>query len=171
MSPRVDPPARDREAAQPFTVRRATALDAAALTELRAELFAALGREQESGANARFRERSTAALNEGLSAGFCYAWLALSPEGGPVGSAALLLFPRLPTPELPGLREGYLVSVYTAPAWRRRGVAAAMVEAAVAMGRQLGLSRVRLHATAEGAAVYEMAGFVPKSGEMELRLE
>ena len=119
MSPRVDPPARDREAAQPFTVRRATALDAAALTELRAELFAALGREQESGANARFRERSTAALNEGLSAGFCYAWLALSPEGGPVGSAALLLFPRLPTPELPGLREGYLVSVYTAPAWRR----------------------------------------------------
>jgi ribosomal protein S18 acetylase RimI-like enzyme len=81
----------------------------------------------------------------------------------------LLLFPRLPTPALPPTREGYLLNVYTRPAWRGRGVASALVDAAVADARALGLARIRLHATAEGQPVYAAAGFRPRTDEMELR--
>ena len=54
--------------------------------------------------------------------------------------------------------------------WRRKGVGTALVEAALAEARRLRLGRVRLHATAEGRALYERLGFRLRSNDMELVL-
>ena len=68
----------------------------------------------------------------------------------PVGSVALLVLPRLPEPESLARQEGYLGNGYTTPDSRGRGIATALVAAAVAKARELHLRRVRLHATPEG---------------------
>ena len=152
------------------TIRLATAHDAAALAALRGALFRKLGEAPLAEAAAAFEERAAATFVAGIGRGHCFAWLAETEAGHPVGSVALLLYPRLPTPDSPSDREGYLLNVYTVPEWRSRGVASALVAAAVAKGRELGMARIRLHATAEGRPLYAAAGFVPRDDEMELRL-
>ncbi len=52
-------------------------------------------------------------------------------------------------------------------AWRRRGVASAMLAAALARARELGASRARLAAQLDATSVYERAGFSVQSGPFE----
>jgi ribosomal protein S18 acetylase RimI-like enzyme len=153
-----------------FTTRRATARDAATLAELRDELFRELDPAAAARAPAGFAALCASEFAALVAGDGARAWLAQAADGASVGTAVLLLFPRLPTPALPPAREGYLLNVYTRPAWRGRGVASALVAAAVADARALGLARIRLHATAEGQPVYAAAGFRPRTDEMELRL-
>jgi GNAT superfamily N-acetyltransferase len=153
------------------TVRPASPRDATALTILRSALFRELGQHPPPQLQAAFESLSAATFTAGLERAFCCAWLAETDTQQPVGSVALLLFPRLPLPDSLARFEGYLLSVYTVPEWRRRGVAAALVAAAVAKGRELGLGRIRLHATPEGQPVYAGAGFRLRHDEMELRLQ
>jgi GNAT superfamily N-acetyltransferase len=149
-------------------IRRATPADAATLARLRAELFLEQGQTIDP---ARPFDRLCAeACADVLRRDQGRAWLAESADGAPVGSAALLLFPRLPTPAFPARSEGFLSSVYTRPEWRRRGVGRALIEAALGEARALKLGRVRLHATAGGAPLYTAFGFRPRTDEMELRL-
>jgi GNAT superfamily N-acetyltransferase len=162
-----------------FTLRRATSRDAAILSELRAALFDEIGRHSAAAAATAsasdavappaFASTCVAAFTRLLDADLARAWLAETDDGERVGTAVLLLFPRLPTPALAPEREGYLLNVFTRPAWRGQGVAGALVCAAVAEARALGLARVRLHTTAAGEPVYASAGFRLRSDEMELR--
>jgi GNAT superfamily N-acetyltransferase len=152
-----------------FTVREATAADAPILGWLREEMFEEMGRYPDAGGPA-FRDASAAAFADTIARGTCVAWLAQSAIGEPIGSNALLIFPRLPSPESLAIREGYLLSVYTAPPWRRLGVATALVAASIERARALGLARIRLHATAEGERIYAAAGFRVRQDEMELRM-
>ena len=87
-----------------------------------------------------------------------------------IGSITLLTYPRLPGPRNHAATEGYIVSVYVATEWRRKGVARALTDAAVAEARESGMGRVRLHATDGGRAVYEGLGFVSRADAMELDL-
>lgn len=119
---------------------------------------------------ARFERLTTEAFSAGLTDGSCLAWLAETAHREAVGSVALLLFPRLPSPEMLAPLEGYLLNVFTIPEWRGRGVATALVAAAVAKCRVLDLARIRLHTTDPGVAVYLRAGFVGRENEMELGL-
>ncbi len=152
-----------------FTIRAATAADAAALGWLREMMFADLGRYPDVG-GAAFLDAAAAAFAETIARGTCEAWLALSDAGEPIGSNALLIFPRLPSPESLALREGYLLNVYTVQPWRRLGVATKLVAASIERSKALGLARLRLHATAEGQRIYAAAGFRLRQDEMELRL-
>jgi len=51
--------------------------------------------------------------------------------------------------------------VYTDPAWRRRGVARAVMEAILAWCRRRRFTRIRLHASDLGRPLYESLGFAP----------
>ena len=152
-----------------FIVRAATVSDAPRLGHLREAMFRELGRHPDGG-GPEFREDASAAFAEGFRYGTCEAWVAESPDGELVGSVAMLIYPRLPSPESAAIHEGYLLNVYTIPAWRNRGIAAALVDASIERARELELGRIRLHATEAGQRVYERVGFKIRVDEMELRL-
>jgi GNAT superfamily N-acetyltransferase len=153
-----------------FTVRAATVSDAGTLATLRSAMFRELRNTPSPGDRAAFEALAASAFQAGLNNGTCLAWLAEATDRRPIGSVALLVFPRLPSPESLARQEGYLLNVYTTPDFRGRGIATALVAAAVAKARELHLGRIRLHATPEGQSVYAAAGFAARHDEMELRL-
>jgi len=68
-------------------------------------------------------------------------------------------------------RRGYILNVYTEPAWRRRGFACLIVRQCVEWLGEQGIRIVSLHASAHGQSVYENQGFrTPSMPEMSLRI-
>jgi predicted GNAT family N-acyltransferase len=51
--------------------------------------------------------------------------------------------------------------------WRRRGIAARMLQMALLRARERGCRRVRLAAQLDAIALYEQAGFAVESGEFQ----
>jgi GNAT superfamily N-acetyltransferase len=63
-----------------------------------------------------------------------------------------------------------LAGIYVEPAYRGRGIARRLTEAAIAWCKERGCVRVRLHASAAGRHLYESLGFVPATEMMRLDL-
>ncbi len=82
-----------------------------------------------------------------------------------VASAAGFLTDGYPSQICVNRRVGYVAGVYVKPRWRRRGLAAAVTQAAVDWLWEIGCSIVRLHAANNARAIYEKMGFEP-SNEM-----
>ena len=59
-------------------------------------------------------------------------------------------------------RFGDVLSVYTEPEYRGQGLCTKLMENLVAYGKEIGLSRIDLKATAEGFPIYKKVGFVEK---------
>jgi GNAT superfamily N-acetyltransferase len=77
----------------------------------------------------------------------------------PAGSGGVSLYDVPPTPTLAS-REAYIMSMYTEPVFRHRGVARAVLEAILDFVRAEGaISRVWLRTTESGRPLYEGYGF------------
>jgi GNAT superfamily N-acetyltransferase len=63
----------------------------------------------------------------------------------------------------PSGRWGYIMSVYTVPEHRRKGLSAALLDKLIETGRELGVTAFELHATKEGEPVYVKNGFIVHS--------
>jgi GNAT superfamily N-acetyltransferase len=95
-----------------------------------------------------------------------YAWLA-TVGATVVGSAALTLATSLPRPtDSRDELDGRIRSVYVDPHVRRRGIATALVRAAIARAHACGVSRLTLGASPDGKPMYEKLGFVRNHHEM-----
>ena len=90
------------------------------------------------------------------------AWIG-DLDGRLAGSAAVMWFPHPPGPTNPGGTEAYVLSVYTRPDCRRRGVARALMEAIVREAQGRGIKRIWLRASSEGRPLYEQMGFGPSN--------
>jgi len=88
-----------------------------------------------------------------------WGFVAETPAGEPVAGGLLWLQPRPPSPRFPHRRIPYLMSIYTAPDHRRRGLAARIVAALIDSGRRRGYPRVELFATEAGRSIYTRLGF------------
>ena len=92
-------------------------------------------------------------------------------EGRPAGSGALWRMPYQPRPgPLDREEMPYILSMYTEPTFRHRGVASRIVREMVRWSRAHGYGRVVLHASRFGRPVYERLGF-EASSEMRLAVE
>ncbi len=78
--------------------------------------------------------------------------------------------PIQPHPKGRKRRQPYLMSMFTEPSFRGRGVASAIVDAAVEWSRVNGYPFVLLHASEMGRGVYERLGF-ERLWEMRLKLK
>jgi ribosomal protein S18 acetylase RimI-like enzyme len=157
-----------------FAVRQADVRDIPLLARHRVAMFRDMG--QLASHHEERLERATAEyLANALPHGEYLAWVA-EDDGAPpavIGGAGVQLRPILPRPR-PGVDdvelgpEAIVLNVYVEPAWRRRGVAVAMMRAVLDTLAVRGIHRIVLHASADGRRMYERLGFEP-TNEMRLR--
>lgn len=76
----------------------------------------------------------------------------------------------LPTADHPTRLRAHLMNVYTAPAFRRRGIARMLVTALMDEARQRGATEISLDATEAGRPLYRSLGFRESGGAMTLNL-
>lgn len=84
------------------------------------------------------------------------------------GTGAVSYFQVMPTVHNPTGQKAYIMNMYTAPQYRRQGIAAHTLALLVADAHRRGITAVSLEATAMGRPLYERFGFVPMEHEMEL---
>lgn len=96
-------------------------------------------------------------------------FIARVPAGHVAGSGCILVREDQPRPTTRMIQNPYLMSMYTEEAFRRQGVATAIVGAAINWCRERGYDTVTLHASGKGRPIYEKFGFV-QTNEMRLTL-
>lgn len=155
-----------------FTVRAASADDIPLLAHHRAAMFRDMGKLGPHQEDA-LRAATTSYLQNALETGEYVGWVALvTGTTSVIGGAGAQIRSILPRPrpgsdELELGPEAIVLNVYVEPAWRRRGVADALMRAVLDGLAPRGIRRIVLHASDEGRRLYERLGFV---GTNEMRL-
>ena len=154
-----------------FSIRRAAEPDIPELARHRAAMFRDMGVLGER-LEGPLREAAVAWLRDAMPRRDYLAWVAEASGDGVIGGAGVQLRPIMPRPpdrgdELELGPEAIVFNVYVAPAWRRRGVADALMRALLDDLRDRGIRRIVLHASAEGRRLYERLGFTA-TNEMRL---
>ncbi|NHN55142.1 GNAT family N-acetyltransferase [Calidifontibacter sp. DB0510] len=135
-------------------VRRARPTDVAALVDLRAAMFEAMGTDA-SGEEWR-RQAATWFEDRIDDADYCFA--VVEVDGRVVSCAVGAVRDAAPSPSAPHGRDVLISNVCTADS-RGRGHGEAAFEAVMSWAGRLGISRAELMATASGRTIYERAGF------------
>jgi GNAT superfamily N-acetyltransferase len=150
-----------------YRIRRVTAADAGVLARHRAEMFRDMG-ELSGDLYDTLIDAARAYFTQAVADGRYAGWVAELDDGSGeiVGGAGLQLRELLPRPDAARGRlvrgpQGLVLNVYTEPAWRRRGVADALMRELLRWCRGNGIDSVVLHASPEGRSLYEKLGFAP----------
>lgn len=109
-------------------------------------------------------------LRERLHRRELIAYVVEDRAGDLVASGGMWFQPTQPRVLMPKPASPYILSMYTRPADRHRGLASLIVRRLIADARRLGYPRVTLHASDMGRPVYERLGFEP-TREMRLWLD
>jgi GNAT superfamily N-acetyltransferase len=93
----------------------------------------------------------------------------IEEDGHVLASGGVWIQDVQPRPGHPLTMWGYILSIYTEPSARRRGLARAIVDACIRHAKEVGCTRACLHASDEGRPLYEQLGF-EKTAEMWMDL-
>jgi len=147
-------------------IRRATQADIPALVSLRMGLFCEVGELSDPLADLDLWQATSAYFSTTQADDSARSWVA---EVGDevVASGTLALFVRPPYPGNLSGREAYLLNMYTLPAYRKQGMASALLDAMVAHASAEQLGKVWLHASEQGRPLYERMGFVANPACLE----
>jgi len=104
-------------------------------------------------------------FREGMESGAILIWV--YQVGGEIVGSTGLLFRESAEPAT----RAELMAVYTRRAYRHRGIATALVSAALAYAKGLGLDTVMLQPTNESFDLYRKLGFTGNYSEMILQLK
>lgn len=85
-----------------------------------------------------------------------------------IGAGGVSFYQVMPTYHNPSGKKAYIMNMYTAPAYRRQGIAYATLGLLVEEANRQGISQISLEATDMGRALYKKFGFVDAKGEMTL---
>jgi GNAT superfamily N-acetyltransferase len=158
---------RSRPAVGGYRVRPATLGDIPTLAYQRCAMFVATGAiDRDATAELDAAERRY--LAQAMPAGTFVAWL-VEHQGQIVAGGGLQLRTLQPRPGfVRGEPEGLVVSMWTEPSHRRRGLGSLVLDAILQWCRARRIRRLTLHASDEGRPLYERFGFRPTN---EMRLE
>ena len=151
-----------------YHVRLATAHDIPVLVAYRRSMFESMG-VGNAGALTTMCEAMSRYLAQAIPAGVYRGWVA-EAGGEVIASGGLVIHELPPGPRNMDGREGYIMNIYTLPAWRQRGVATAIVTAILDYLRDIGVPVATLHATIAGRRVYKKFGF-KATNEMRLIMD
>jgi GNAT superfamily N-acetyltransferase len=150
-------------------IRRATLRDLDVLVHQRHGMWVDMGirdNEQVRRQDRVYRRWARSRLKTGALLG----WVAETREGTVVGGATMWLRAAVPRPGIKRLAQPYLLSMYTDPEWRGRGLATRIVDEATEWARKNGFRELLLHASRMGRGIYLGRGF-NRTWEMRLELE
>ena len=153
-----------------FTVRRAIEADIPALVELRIDFDHELAGPIPAERALAHRASIEGYLRARIPDGRYRLWVA-DAAGDIVGMAGLILIDRPPHARSRRASEGMVFNVMTDPAWRRRGVGRAVIEAVVADGRALGCRRLVLRTSDAGSHLYAALGFADPGNWRQLDID
>lgn len=151
-----------------FVLRRATSADLDTLVAHRRLMFQDMGYDDHVAMDSMSAQLRPWLL-ERMQSGSYHAWLVCAPDGSIVAGTGLWLMDWIPHMIGKGLQRGNILNVYTAPEFRRRGLARELMNAALDWCHENRIDTVILHASPAGRALYEQLGFTA-SNEMRLRL-
>ena len=89
-------------------------------------------------------------------------------NGAFVGAGGVSFYQVMSTYHNPAGKKTYIMNMYTAPEYRRQGIAIHTLDLLVKDVRKQGVSQIALEATEMGRPLYEKYGFVKMEDEMEL---
>jgi GNAT superfamily N-acetyltransferase len=152
-----------------FHVRLAIPADAETIGRHRARMFQDMG-DVPSHLFEEFCARLRDRLRDQLTTGEYIGWLASAKDapGEIIAGAGVQLREVLPHPltspsgeaAISEGRHAIILNVFTEPEWRRRGIAAVLIQQIIDWSREQRLDRLVLHASDEGRALYERLGFI-----------
>ena len=151
-----------------FLVRRATSRDLEVLVLHRRGMWKDLGITESLALDEADRVYRRW-VKSGFRNGHLLGWIVKTKTGVAAGSGCIWLQPTQPRPNRKKQIQPYLLSMYTEPSHRRKGVASRIVKKAVQWCRRNGYSRLTLHTSRNGRALYRKYGF-SRSWEMKLNL-
>ena len=85
-----------------------------------------------------------------------------------IGAGGISFYQVMPTFHNPTGNKAYIMNMYTAPQYRRQGIALHTLDLLVKSAKERGITQITLEATAAGRPLYERYGFVEMKHEMEL---
>ena len=85
-----------------------------------------------------------------------------------IGAGGVSFYQVMPTYRNSTGKKAYIMNMYTAPEYRRKGIASHTLDLLVKDAREQGVSQITLEATEMGRSLYEKYGFVKMEDEMEL---
>jgi GNAT superfamily N-acetyltransferase len=146
-----------------ISIRPATLDDVADLIRLRRAMFESMGIEDPAQLDAG-DEAAAAYFCRAIPTGEFHAWLAVTPNGKAVASSGVVIDQHPPGPRNLSGQTGYIMSVVTAPDYRRMGIGREVTQVALAWLDKQGVTRAELHATDMGRPLYEDLGFADSHG-------
>lgn len=154
----TSPPQASARTAATLRLCRANAQDAPLLAYQRAAMFRDMGvtEETEAGVIQAFQDYAVTALGDGR----LLAWLAVADDTA-VGGLAAHLQDGPPMARWMSGRGARLIDMFVEPAWRRQGVARALLHQAMRDLAAMGVDTVDLIASTKGRPLYVSEGFSP----------
>lgn len=147
--------------------KKAAIEDIDVLTETRVEVLRAANQLSEQADMTEVRERSYQYYKKAIVDGTHVAYLVFDNDLF-VGAGGISFYQVMPTYHNPSGRKAYIMNMYTASGYRRRGIAYHTLDLLVQEAKDRGITAISLEATQMGRPLYEKYGFVSMKDEMEI---
>lgn len=150
-----------------YTYKQATIADLDELVRTRIIVLRAANRLADDVDMSAVENESREYYKHALESGEHIAYLVYDDDTF-IGAGGVSFFQVMPTYHNPGGRKAYIMNMYTAQQYRRKGIAFKTLDLLVAAAREKGILQISLEATESGRPLYEKYGFRQMKDEMEL---
>ncbi len=153
---------------QKFEYKKAALEDIDELVRTRIIVLRAANRLSEDVDMSLVEKESFAYYKHALESGEHIAYLVYD-NGTFVGAGGVSFYQVMPIYHNTTGKKAYIMNMYTAPEYRRQGIAFHTLDLLVKDAKEQGVTQIALEATDMGRPLYERYGFVKMEDEMELK--
>lgn len=147
--------------------KKATTKDIAELVRTRVIVLRAANKLSDDVDMSIVEQESYAYYKRAVETGEHMAYLVYDKETF-IGAGGVSFYQVMPTYHNSSGKKAYIMNMYTAPEYRRQGIAFHTLDLLVKAAKERGISQIALEATDMGRPLYEKYGFVKMEDEMEL---
>jgi len=148
--------------------RKATIKDLEELVRTRIIVLRAANKLDESADMSEVERQSRDYYKKALTDGSHTAYLVYDGDKF-IGAGGVSYYRIMPTYHNPSGEKAYIMNMYTAPDYRRKGIAFKTLDLLIQDAKERGVNAISLEATDMGRPLYEKYGFVKMNDEMELQ--